>query len=351
MFNQIMPLFENGTLKPLPHKTFPIESVENAFRYMAQAKHIGKVVVSHQDSDIGRGEIRADASYLITGGLAALGLQVAEWLVQKGTKHLVLVGRKASKEATQIQLSQLQAQGAEITVAQTDVSKSDEVAQLFKKIKDDLPPLRGLIHAAGVLDDGVLLQQNWERFTQVMSPKVSGAWNLHLYSQDLLLDFFVCFSSVASLLGSPGQGNYAAANSFLDALANYRQNLGLPSLTINWGPWGGAGMASELGDRFASQGMNLINPEDGLQVFEQLLQQDFAQVGVMSINWTQFPPVLPNSRNLSMIADLVKGNKSRQSTPEISKPDREFIQKLKQAQESDHYSLLASYIQQQTAQV
>ncbi len=353
MFAKIMPLFESSKLKPLPQKIYSLESVENAFRYMAQAKHIGKVIVSHEDYDRKKAQIKADASYLITGGLGNLGLQVARWLVEKGAKHLVLIGRKAPTFATQIKLDRLKALGAEITVMQTDVSQSDEVGRLFNKIKDDLPPLKGIIHAAGILDDGVLLQQNWQRFTKVMSPKVTGTWNLHLHSQNIPLDFFVCFSSIASLLGVPGQANYAAANGFLDALAHYRRNLGLPSLTINWGPWSNTNMISEADNRFAAQGITTINLEEGLEIFEQLLQADPIQIGVLLIDWVKYIKLFLSNRNFPFLKEIFKTTQLKRSTSELesSRQDLQLLQVLQQAKEGDRDFLLANYIRQQTAQI
>ena len=152
--------------------------------------------------------------------------------------------------------------------------------------------MRGIVHAAGVLDDGLLSQLDWPRFTRVMAPKITGTWNLHCFSWDLPLDFFVCFSSIASLMGSPGQGNYAAANAFMDAIAHYRRSLELPGLSINWGPWSEGGMATRLDsysqDRFATQGLDMISPQQGLQILEELLGQNAGQVAVMPVNWSKF---------------------------------------------------------------
>ncbi|NJO93485.1 MAG: KR domain-containing protein [Hydrococcus sp. RM1_1_31] len=139
-------------------------------------------------------------------------------------------------------INQLETAGANIHVKQADISKQDDIIRI-------IPPslkLRGIIHAAGILDDGVLMQQNWERFEKVLTPKIQGAWNLHLATQNYSLDFFVLFSSAASLIGSAGQANYCAANAFLDAFAHYRQGLGLPALSINWGAWSNVGMAAKL---------------------------------------------------------------------------------------------------------
>ena len=230
-----------------------------------------------------------DGSYLITGGLGGLGLKVAEWLVAQGARHLVLAGRSAPSPQAQEVLEQLQRQGAQITVVQADVSEEAAVARLLAACTS---PLRGVIHTAGVLRDGLLLQQTAENFAQVMAAKVAGAWYLHQMTRDRMLDFFVLFSSAASVFGSLGQGNYAAANAFLDGLAHYRRSLGLPALSINWGSWAEVGMAARLDARqqarIAEQGESLLAPEAGLQVLAALLQQPATQVTVSAIQWPAF---------------------------------------------------------------
>ncbi|MDZ8033649.1 type I polyketide synthase [Nostoc sp. DedSLP04] len=192
--------------------------------------------------------IRAEGSYLITGGLGALGLQVAHWLVERGVRHLVLISRQsptptvtnAFSYAASEAIAKMEQTGAKVIVEQADVSSREEMTRIFAKIQAQLPPLRGVIHAAGVLDDGILQQQSWESFVKVMTPKVQGAWLLHELTQDMSLDWFVCFSSMVAWMGAAGQGNYAAANAFLDALSHYRQALGLPGLSVQWGPWSGS---------------------------------------------------------------------------------------------------------------
>jgi myxalamid-type polyketide synthase MxaC len=173
-----------------------------------------------------------------------------------------------------------------------------------------MPPLRGIIHAAGILDDGLLVHLDQARLSAVMAPKVQGAWNLHALTKDTPLDFFVLFSSVASVLGSPGQGPYAAANAFLDALSHQRRALGLPSLTINWGPWNAVGMAAQpdRSRRLAFLGMDAIAPQQGFQVLEQLLpQRDGAQVMVVSANWQQMLNSLRPRREPPLLSHLVQG--------------------------------------------
>ncbi|WP_341737261.1 SDR family NAD(P)-dependent oxidoreductase [Microcoleus sp. CAWBG640] len=288
MFLELMTIFKEGKLKPLPAKVFPITEFVNAFRYMQQAKHIGKVVLSFQTPENVR--VRPDSSYLIAGGLGALGLKVAEWLVEQGAKHLVLTGRSSVKQAANEAIRKLEQAGAKVSVINADISNQEDV----QKILSECPNLRGIVHTAGVLDDGLLKEQTPTRFKKVMASKVQGTWNLHTLTQDLFLDFFVCFSSAASLLGNAGQSNYAAANAFLDGLAHYRRSQGLPSLTINWGPWGEVGMAAAFASRLKAQGWGIIPTEQGLQALNYLVKnEDCDQVGVLPMNWSKFLERLP----------------------------------------------------------
>jgi acyl transferase domain-containing protein/acyl-CoA synthetase (AMP-forming)/AMP-acid ligase II/acyl carrier protein len=234
--------------------------------------------------------MREDATYLITGGLGGLGLQVADWLVAHGARSLVLTGRRGATAESESALAGLRATGANVVVAKADAADFGQLAAVIADIDHTLPPLRGVIHAAGVLDDSIALQQNRERVWRVLAPKLLGGWHLHALTAGRKLDFFALFSSAAALLGSPGQSNYAAANASLDALAAFRSARGLPAVSINWGPWAGAGMASRDGntDRLLRAGMGLIEPARGLDLFGRLLGSSRAQVGVIPKDWAAY---------------------------------------------------------------
>jgi myxalamid-type polyketide synthase MxaE and MxaD len=230
-----------------------------------------------------------DRSILITGGFGALGLETARMLVSQGARHLILAGRAGSDGKEQA-LGELEACGANVLAVKADVSSASDVARMFQEIALKMPPLGGVIHAAGVLDDGVVTQQSLTRLRKAMDPKVLGAWNLHHHTRDLPLDFFIEFSSVASLVGSPGQANYAAGNAFLDVLAHHRRALGLPALSVNWGAWGG-GMAETAAARRRqeSNGVEAIEPSRGLSLLARMFGGGLApQIGVFPVNWTRF---------------------------------------------------------------
>ncbi len=305
MFARLIQDFEHNGLKPLSHKVFPLEDMVGAFRFMAQARHTGKVVIRFPETGTEAMEtagvrslmISDSGSYLITGGLGGIGLRLAQWLAEKGARNLILAGRsRVSSDAAQEVISQLEQADVRVVVVRADVAEQDDVIRVLKTCPD---PLRGIFHAAGVLDDGILQQQSLDRFMRVMRPKVMGAWNLHQLTKDLSLDIFVLFSSAASLLGTKGQGNYVAANTFMDALAHHRRASGRPALSVNWGPWTEAGMAAELDERsqrrLADLGIGSIPYVQGFQALEELAGQDVAQAAVLPMNWSkwlrQFPQV------------------------------------------------------------
>ena len=204
--------------------------------------------------------------------MGGLGLLTARWMVERGARHLLLTGRSAPSEPAREAIDAMERAGAQIVVAQADVADSPEMARVLETVAESMPQLRGVFHAAGFLDDGVLQQQTWERFYGVLRPKVLGAWNLHTLTLGLPLDFFVLYSSTAALLGSPGKGNHVAANGFLDSLAHYRRAPGFPALSINWGAWAqiGAAAAIHADERVARRGLGVIVPSQGLAILQQL---------------------------------------------------------------------------------
>jgi acyl transferase domain-containing protein/acyl carrier protein len=268
---------------------------------------------------------RADATYLITGGLGGLGLQVARWMVERGARHLVLVGRRGASGAAREAIQAMERSGARVIVAQADVGEAAQVARVLADIGRDMPPLRGVVHSAGVLDDGVLLQQTVERFATVMAPKVWGGWTLHQLTREMPLDFFVLFSSVASLFGAIGQGNYAAANAFLDGLAHHRRCLGLPALSINWGPWAEVGMAAALQERDqqrrAALGVDLIPPDQGLAALDEVLEGAAVQVAVAPVRWASVLRRFPAGEEPPLLGELV-GEAGARETREAAAPAR-----------------------------
>ena len=259
----------------------------------------------------GRGDavLRGDSTYLITGGLGGLGLEVAGWMVERGARHLVLLGRHGPGETARAAIAALEARGARVMPLQADVARAGELAQRLAEAETLLPPLRGVVHAAGVLDDGILLEHTAERAAAVLAPKVEGAWNLHRLTLGRPLDFFVLFSSAAALLGTRGQGSYAAANAFLDALAHHRHALGLPAASLAWGAWSDVGLAAaqpERGERLAARGIGGIHPAQGRQALDLLLRDASPHLAVMAVDWVAWARHEPAARSATRLAALVR---------------------------------------------
>ncbi|RMF62702.1 MAG: SDR family NAD(P)-dependent oxidoreductase, partial [Cyanobacteria bacterium J069] len=288
-----------GQIRPLPYTVFQRDSLRDgyaerlvdAFRYMQQAQHIGKIVIEFAKPTFAP---RPNGVYLITGGLGGLGWQVARSLVEWGATHLLLIGRTAPNPESAAVLTTWQQAGVNVETAQLDLADDTAVTDFFTHQRPFANlPICGVFHAAGVLDDGAIANQTPQRFESVMAAKLRGAWTLHRLSQDWPLDCFVLFSSAASILGSAGQANYAAANAGLDALAHLRRSLGLPALSINWGPWATVGMAARQADRFRTQGMEPISPETGVTILKSLLAETAPQVAVLPSAKPQAPTTAP----------------------------------------------------------
>jgi NADPH:quinone reductase-like Zn-dependent oxidoreductase/acyl carrier protein len=271
-----------GEVSPLPCRSFKLSDAANAFRWMAQARHIGKVVLSPA-------MIRDSSAYLITGGFGGLGLRIAERLVERGARVLSLVGRRSPGPEAQSAIQRMEARGARVMVHEADVSRKPDLEWVFKEISRNGTPLKGIVHAAGVFENKVLFETDPESFARVLAPKVQGAWALHELTPGMDLDFFVMFSSIASVLGAPGQASYAAANSFLDSLAHFRFSRGLPALSVNWGAWGDVGKASgQTASSFLSErGAGFFSIDEGLELFELSLAGSQPQFTAARMNWEE----------------------------------------------------------------
>lgn len=320
MLSDLVGAVTSGNLAPLPRRSFPVSDAIAAFRYMAQARHIGKIVLSFdavQGTSTGPAVV-AGGTYLITGGLGALGLSVARWIVGAGARHVVLASRGRPSAEIAAEIAALEESGARVMLAQADVSRQADVAALLAQISAAMPPLRGIVHAAGVVDDGLLVQQTAARFETVFAPKAAGAWHLQRQTENLDLDFFVLFSSMTSLFGGPGQGNYAAANAFLDALADDRRASGRPALSIQWGSWAGAGMAGRVSardrQRWLDQGFGSIPPADGVRVLDHLIRHAASaasSVAVLPIDWARWFQQFPAGAEPPLVRELAAGHSRR----------------------------------------
>ncbi|MEU1520239.1 SDR family NAD(P)-dependent oxidoreductase [Streptomyces sp. NPDC005811] len=298
MLTALVDLFETGVLTPLPVTPWDVRRAPQAFRHMSQARHIGKVVLTVP------APLDPNGTVLVTGGTGGLGALLARHLVtEHGVRHLLLASRRGpdAPEAAPL-VTELEELGAEVRVRAADVADRDQVRALLASVPDG-HPLTAVVHAAGVLDDTVVDHLTPERLAAVLRPKLDAAAHLHDLTRPLDLAAFVLFSSVAGTLGAPGQANYAAANAFLDALAEHRHALGLPALSLPWGPWSQAtGMTAGLGDadlrRMERAGLPALIPKEGLALFTEALDQPAAVRLPMAVDTTRLgaegpvPPLL-----------------------------------------------------------
>jgi NAD(P)-dependent dehydrogenase (short-subunit alcohol dehydrogenase family)/acyl carrier protein len=291
--------------------------------------------------------IRGDRSYLITGGLGGLGLTVARWLVQRGAGLVFLAGRKEPAAQAQRLLKELNQSGVKVRSVQADVAQAAQVTRLLAEIEQSGKPLAGVVHAAGVLHDKMLLEQTRELFSEVLAPKAMGAWNLHQQLNEHALDFFVLYSSAAALCGSPGQGNYCAANAFLDALAQQRRHEGKKALSIQWGAFSEVGMAvaqDNRGKRVAGMGFLSLSPDDGLRLLEKLLPSSMASIGAMRLNARQLVETMPSAAGLPFFSDLAKSSSGQKRR---GKAAQKMLETLQAALETERQRLLLEHLCEQ----
>ena len=294
--------------------------------------------------------IHSEATYLITGGLGALGLKVAQWLVDSGAKNIVLTSRSGASERNADALAEIEQKGAKVIVAQADVTCEREMADLFGKIEFSLPPLKGIFHAAGVAQYQALKDVDLDTFNAVLRPKVLGTWILERLSADIELDFFVGFSSIASVWGSRGQAHYAAANTFIDAVAHYRVGLNKPATTINWGPWADGGMAiKEFQTLMTRMGVKALPPERGLTALEYLLSTSSPQTTVADIDWTLFKRIYEARGARSLLAEIEV--ETPPDTEQKEERGSEILQQLSEASQGDRALLLTVFLQKEVGAV
>ncbi|HET7695304.1 MAG TPA: SDR family NAD(P)-dependent oxidoreductase [Vicinamibacterales bacterium] len=352
MMRDLVAAFDRGELKPLPYRVFPLTEAADAFRFMAQARHIGKVVlVPPAAATASAPAVRADASYLITGGLGALGLHIARGLVEAGARHLVLMGRREPGDPALAAIRSLEAAGARVAVVRGDISRRQDVAAALGRA-NAMAPLRGVVHSAGVLADAVVAEQSAEKFDAVFAPKVLGALHLHELTADTPLDFFALFSSTAAVLGSPGQVNYSAANAALDALALRRAAEGLPAISINWGPWADGGMIASLREqdrsRVSRSGLLSLSPEQGVSAFLHVLSRTDPQITVLPADWKRVGDAAGDDVP-PMLADLVRRPASRAAAPQAASGG--FVAELDRMPAGRRRSAVQAHVREQVVQV
>nr|VFK52874.1 MAG: NADPH:quinone reductase [Candidatus Kentron sp. TUN]VFK53429.1 MAG: NADPH:quinone reductase [Candidatus Kentron sp. TUN] len=310
MLSEIRGRFMTLDFRPLPLDVFPAARIVDAFNHMADSNHIGKIAISMRGVEklsvlpmaMEKTLFKPDATYLITGGFGGFGLEVARWMSALGVRNLVLVGRSgAATEEARRTVEELEKAGTKVLAASVDIAQEPQVERLMGGIDATMPPLKGVMHAAAVLDDLPIAELDAERFSKVMAPKGIGAWHLHRYTRDISLDFFVLFSSISAQIGNANQANYVAANVFLDALAHHRRASGLPATSIDWGAISEVGMAArdkETGEYLEGIGVKGITPTQATKALAYILYRQPVQISLMHADWGklgQFNPAFATS--------------------------------------------------------
>ncbi|MGD9621705.1 MAG: type I polyketide synthase [Mycolicibacterium sp.] len=329
----------SGEWKPLHAEIYPITEARAAFRRMQQAKHIGKIVVQIPQPL----QLRPDRSYLITGGLGAIGRHMASYLAQRGAGDIVLTSRRSPDPDTQRDIAEIaERYKCRIHTITADVGDESEVAALLNRIRAELPPLAGVAHLAGVLDDALLSQQTLDRFRTTLAPKSFGACHLDRLTRKDNLDFFIVSSSVSSLFGSPGQANYATANALLDGLVAQRRAQGLPATGVNFGPWGQGGMASSEAAQanITAQGLVPLEPSEALAALAEVVANGTSQATVIKANWKRAAKVLGSSR--PPMLDLVLPRATGEATG-----DAELMRKLQETPVPQRAAFVTEFLQQE----
>ncbi len=313
---EVVDAFSRGILQPLPTEVFTAEAAGEAFQRFATGKVIGKVVVDFRDAEVPvaaglahKPLVRAERSYLVTGGLGGFGLATAQWLVDKGARNVILASRRGQPDdEAKAAILRMTSAGANVSCRPLDVSSPASVAELMDWIGANTPPLAGVFHSAMVLDDAPVASLGEEQLLRVWKPKAYGAWLLHQATGDVDLDHFVVYGSVSAQVGNPNQAAYAAANAYLEGLVAHRRARGLCGTCVNWGAIGEVGALARdntTEQHLAGLGLTPLPPQRALEVLGTLLQEDHARFGVIAIDWGKWIRALPHTgwQRLSTMAD------------------------------------------------
>ncbi|WP_233238555.1 type I polyketide synthase [Bordetella sp. LUAb4] len=345
LFSAMMRGFAEGLLHPLPYTAFDANDVVDAFRYMQQAQQIGKIVVTYRHgirhiraprpaatrtttttqaatlpaTPPDRLRLPSDATYLVTGGLGGFGLRTAQWLAEKGARHLVLISRRGVADAaTQAAIAALQGQGVHVHAQACDVTDEHALQSLLQDVARAMPPLRGIVHAAVVIEDGLARNASAATIARTMAAKVLGARHLHDLTQALPLDFCVYYSSATSLFGNPGQSSYVAANHALEALAAQRRARGLPATCVRWGAIDDVGFLArneKIKDALLARiGGRPLSSTAALDALEGLLLADASGLAVLDFQWPTLARLLPTAA-APRFTELARGDHDSEQDP------------------------------------
>jgi phthiocerol/phenolphthiocerol synthesis type-I polyketide synthase C len=342
LFSEVLTLFQQGVLHPLPYRAFDAAEVVDAFRHMQQSKHVGKIVVTYANGvhpthhpahpEARRLEISPDASVLVTGGLSGFGLRTAEWLADRGARNLVLISRRGpGDDESRTVLARLERRGVHVMARACDVTDGAAVKTLLEEVARVMPPLKGIVHAAMVIDDGLIREMTAAQIRRVLAPKVLGAQHLHELTRHLSLEFFVLYSSATTLFGNPGQGAYVAANYALEALARVRRAQGLPATAVRWGAIDDVGFLARnhhIKEALQSRmGGAALQSSAALDALEAMLLADRSDLGVLDLDWRALSRFLPTAAT-PKFAELARAGGDSETEEEGGQDLRRLLMEL-----------------------
>lgn len=363
----VVDLLSQNELHPLPHRTFPISRVREAFEHVARAQHKGKVVVSidrgvlldvecepkdHASRNQMSRSIQSNATYLIVGGLGGFGFELAKWLISQGAQNLILLS-KSGQVSSEIkdEIERQQVVGRRIVTVKADITNFAQLDEALVVHAKSLPPIRGVFHSAMRVDDKPLTAMDGDTLDKVLQPKTIGVWNLHRATEHLDLDLFVLFSSFTSLLGSPAQSNYVAANTFLDSFAVWRRLRGQPALSINWGVVQDVGWVArnpQVLDSLAEiNGFAAVTSEEYLAVLRKLIAINPVQIGVADIDWSRVRQKLPGVTKIRRFDDVMESTQLSES----ERDQHEILTLVSKAAPDELMDILVGFIVSEVASV
>jgi NADPH:quinone reductase-like Zn-dependent oxidoreductase/acyl carrier protein/short-subunit dehydrogenase/SAM-dependent methyltransferase len=333
LFSELMDLFRKGVLTPLPYRVFASERIVDAFSEMMEARHIGKVIVSLDgakpkiDRPLSTGKhvhLEKESTWIVTGGLDGFGRESARWLAARGGGNLVLMSRRGPNTPGAAEMvAELSNQGVHATAIACDVTDSGKLREILDGLRSTMLPIRGILHAAMVLDDRLISNLDPQSLDSVLQPKLMGAWNLHSLTLDLPLEYFVLYSSITTAIGNPGQGNYVAANAALEGLAQMRRGMGLPATCVSWGPIGDAGYLTRHTDVRDSLGQRLGKPHlsaaEALKQLDKILLSPDSSAIVADFDWRVLAKVLPcsSSNRFAVLNRTMRERGISEETPDF----------------------------------
>ncbi len=344
MLREEIATYQNVSRRPLV-KSFAIDRAEDAFRFMSQGKHMGKIAVvqPHNPQVNSESLFEASATYIVTGGLGAIGRNLLEWMTQHGARQVELIIHRSLRDDERTLVESWQRRDLNINCHRMDATDPGAVVNLVAKLNEGSKPIRGVFHLAGVLRDGLAEDSEWEDYNAVLSAKSLIAWNIHLALRENDLHYFVLFSSIATLLGSPGQSSYSAANAFLDGLAVVRRHEGLPALSIQWGPWAGDGMADKFHDRGNQLGLYGLNAKDAWTTLGKLMRTDAVQACVAEFDTQKFSRTIGTKLSSALVSSMQSQSKVF-AEPKLSVNIEQWAAHIRSANDTNRHAVILDFL-------